>query len=88
MRLTKCTYEEYKTFLENYPRPLERDVSGISDPPILQYNDFTLGIWPESVVAACYMDDRLAKDGEYRSVPFGDGIRKEKGWRIAGFVAP
>ena len=44
--------EEFSAFLDSYPRPLSFDKSGISDPPFVTYNDFTLGKWPESIVAS------------------------------------
>jgi hypothetical protein len=51
------TYAAFKTFVEAYPRKLERDVFGAYEPPLVTYNDFTLGNWPESVVASCSLDD-------------------------------
>lgn len=48
----KVTKEEFDEFIKNYPRQLEKDVSGICEPPLLTYNDFSNGqVWPESVVA-------------------------------------
>ena len=42
----------FKSFISNYPRKLECDVCGISDPPSITYNDFELANrWPYSVVA-------------------------------------
>lgn len=46
-----CREDEFIQFIKNYPRPLERDVNQICEPPVVTYNDFTLGNWPESVVA-------------------------------------
>jgi hypothetical protein len=60
MSSRKVTKEEYKAFIEAYPRPLERDITGICDPPLETYNDFTLGIWPDSSVAFCHRDDKEA----------------------------
>ena len=34
--------DEYNKFLENYPRPLARDVCAICDPPVITHNDFEL----------------------------------------------
>lgn len=42
---------EYKAFVESYPRPLDSDVCRIYEPPLASLNDFTLGKWPESMVA-------------------------------------
>ena len=36
------TKEEFMEFIKNYPRKLERDVRGISDPPAVRYHDFEL----------------------------------------------
>lgn len=55
------TKEEFEEFIKNYPRKLERDVCGISDPPNITYNDFELANrWPYSVVARTFMysDDK------------------------------
>jgi hypothetical protein len=46
-----CTKEELEAFVATYPRPLERDVFAASEPPLVTFNDFTLGNWPDSVVA-------------------------------------
>jgi hypothetical protein len=53
-----CTKEEFDAFIKAYPRPLVFDVTGICEPPYASYNDFTLGNWPESVVAGySHFDD-------------------------------
>jgi hypothetical protein len=39
-------------FIKAYPRPLVCHVVTICEPPQVTYNDFTLGDWPESVVAS------------------------------------
>ena len=52
--------EEFNNFIKNYPRKLNRDVCGISDPPAISYNDFELANrWPYSIVASTmhYSDD-------------------------------
>jgi hypothetical protein len=51
VKLTKVTKEEFENFLKSYPRQLTRDVYRVSTPEQIQYNDFTLGVWPVSVVA-------------------------------------
>ena len=44
--------EEFDKFIQEYPNKLERDVTGICEPPLATYNDFTIASkWPESVVA-------------------------------------
>ncbi len=51
--------EEYEKYIDKYPRKLVRDVYAVCDPPLITYNDFTLGEWPNSVVASThlYSDD-------------------------------
>ncbi len=53
--LQDCTREELIAFVRSYPRELERDVNAICEPPLVTFNDFTLGDWPESVVASFNM---------------------------------
>lgn len=48
------TPEELREFVANYPRRPETDVWGVSEPPMITWNDFTLGNWPESVVCGRY----------------------------------
>jgi len=68
------TPEEFDNFLLAYPRPLDRHLTAICEPPQISYNDFTLGNWPDSVVASFCIDDYLETDAKkYRLV---DG-RKE-----------
>jgi hypothetical protein len=43
--------EELDAFVKAYPRTLKKNINGIMEPPLLTYNDFTLGDWPQSVVA-------------------------------------
>lgn len=48
----EVTKEEFDNFISNYPRPLMYSALTICCPEKGQYNDFTLGNWPESVVAS------------------------------------
>jgi hypothetical protein len=44
--------EEYRKFIDNYPRKLVCDACAISDPPAVSLNDFELANrWPYSIVA-------------------------------------
>lgn len=47
----KVSKEEFDKFVKTYPRELCCDVWGACEPPLVTYNDFTLGNWPDSVVA-------------------------------------
>lgn len=60
------TKEEFKEFIKNYPRKLEKDVCGISDPPAVSYNDFELANrWPYSIVASTFLYDDNPDDYFY-----------------------
>lgn len=77
MSLRKCTESEFDAFVAGYPRPLERDVAGIFEPPLVTLNDFTLAPkWPDSVVASYYLD---YLDAHGKVVPeFRNGFRIEQ----------
>ena len=60
------TKEEFEEFIKNYPRKLERDVCGISDPPAVSYNDFELANrWPYSLVGSTFLYDENPDDYFY-----------------------
>jgi hypothetical protein len=73
-KLIECTEAEMREFIAAYPRKLEADVLGTYEPPLVTFNDFTLGKWPESVVASY-----SAGDEPNTTVPFygpASGFRK------------
>lgn len=44
--------DEYLAFIRTWPNKLEFDCTGICEPPLGSYNDFSGGkVWPESMVA-------------------------------------
>lgn len=43
--------EEFESFLTSYPRPLSKNIARMFEPAMFTANDFTLGGWPDSVVA-------------------------------------
>lgn len=47
----------FKTYLNNYGENLAVDICGIYEPSLKTYNDFSLGKWPDSVVAKVDMYD-------------------------------
>ena len=50
--------EEMRDFIEQYPRTLVRDCTGICDPPLVTFNDFELANrWPYSIVASYHLYD-------------------------------
>ena len=55
--------EEFDQFVLAYPNPLERDVTGICEHPVLTYNDFSLGPWSYSVVARVVLNESYPKNG-------------------------
>ena len=52
-----CTEAEMRAHVAAWPRPLERDVFAAFDPPLVTYNDFAFGVWPDSVVASYHAGD-------------------------------
>lgn len=64
----KVTKEEFRKFIEDYPRRLERDVYRVCDPPLISYNDFEMADrWPYSVVAKTFAYED--KPGDYFYAP-------------------
>jgi hypothetical protein len=58
------TETEMLAHLSAWPRPLVRDFCSIVEPPMVSFNDFTLGKWPESVVASYSHQDWLDENGK------------------------
>ena len=52
MKKRTVTEAEMRAHIAAWPRPLARDVAYMYEPPVVTFNDFTLGPWPESVVAS------------------------------------
>lgn len=50
-RRMKCTEKEFDEFIARYPRELVSAAHGAYEPPLVTFNDFTLGDWPASIVA-------------------------------------
>ncbi len=51
MNYKEVTKNKFDEFIKIYPGKLVRDVYGVFDPPLITYNDFKFGDWPDSVVA-------------------------------------
>lgn len=51
----KTSKENFLKFIKNYQNKLIVDVFYANDPPLITYNDFSLGKWPESIVASTYL---------------------------------
>jgi hypothetical protein len=57
-KFKSVTREEFEAFIAIYPRPLERNVTTVCEPPCVSYNDFVRApYWPDSVVARYVADD-------------------------------
>lgn len=66
---TKVTEEEFKNFIDNYGSKLEVDTCHIFTPPLVTFNDFTKGVWPESVVAHIIWNKNMKGDPSYDGEP-------------------
>lgn len=55
----KVTKKRFTTFIRTYPSTLNKDVAGFFDPPLITYNDFSLGDWPDSIVAKHSFSDLM-----------------------------
>ena len=55
----RVTKDEFYEFVNSYPKKLDFDTTGICDPPLSSYNDFTRGVWPDSMVAKIHRNDML-----------------------------
>ena len=56
------TKDEFYEFVNSYPTKLDFDTTGIYDPPLSSYNDFTRGVWPDSMVAKIHRNDMLPEE--------------------------
>lgn len=66
----KVQKAEFDSFISDYPRRLEKDVTGICEPPMLSYNDFSdEKIWPESMVAQISLNTSMKGHPDYQGEP-------------------
>lgn len=72
----EVTEDELKAFIQGYGKPLEKDVFRALEPPLVTYNDFTLGNWPESIVAKYFMGDPPESSDAYYGPASGFSVRK------------
>jgi hypothetical protein len=79
--MREVTKEEYEEFIKNYPRPLSQDLLTITEPPILQLNDFSLGDWPKSVVAQNRNKDYETDEVIYKISSINNLGKRAKGRR-------
>ena len=57
----QVTKEEFNNFIKSYPANLAFDTTGICDPPLSSYNDFSRGNWPDSMDAKLNRNDKKHK---------------------------
>ncbi len=65
MKWKEVTRDEFYAYIEAYPRPLDVDICGITDPPTVSYDDVTLGNWPESLVAKYFREYEPGETNTY-----------------------
>ena len=61
----KVAKSDFDTFIAFYPRKLERHLVTFGEPPLLMFNDFTIGKYPESIVAGKYCREDDGGQDEY-----------------------
>ena len=69
--MNPVTREQFEQFIITYPRLLKCNVTAICEPPIVTFNDFSLGTWPKSVVARHSFTDlsgKIPSDWEVKDV--------------------
>jgi len=69
-KFNEVTRNEYLAHIRAWPNKLEFDCTGICEPPLGSYNDFTDGkVWPDSIVAK-EIRDWIGPNGEVdKSLP-------------------
>lgn len=73
--------EELENFVNSYPRDLETDLNRIVEPWLISFNDWTLGNWPESVVA-------MYKSGDPPGTAPSWGWGPPSDFKIRAFLPP
>lgn len=71
---------EFDDFIDSYPNELAVDVTGICEPPLKTYNDFSDGkVWPESIVASVVLFESYPKEESGGVYPY---VWSENEYRI------
>jgi len=66
----RVTQEEFDAHIATLGSEVESEVSGISDPPMMDVNDFSGGkTWPDSVVAKVKLNTRMHGHPAYKGEP-------------------
>ena len=63
-KFREVTKDELRAWVKAYPRKLITDVNATGEPPQFTFNDFTLGNWPDSVVARFFLEG-YSPEGSY-----------------------
>lgn len=61
--MKSVTEAEFKEFVNNYPNTLHQSVIKKAHPPKLEYNDFSKGNYPESLVCWANLYDSIRDFG-------------------------
>ena len=57
---------EFDAFLKAYPSDvLHKDITGICEPSMVSYNDFSRGNWPQSIVASVQLFSEFGETDRY-----------------------
>jgi hypothetical protein len=59
MNRRECSEAELQAFVAAYPRALVVDVYRVPEPPVVTWNDFSLGVWPQSIVCGKVLESYL-----------------------------
>ena len=68
-KFIQVTKEEFENFIDNYDSKLDVDTCHIFTPPLVTFNDFTKGVWSESVVAHIIWNENMKGDPSYNGEP-------------------
>jgi len=62
VKLRECTKEEFDSFVKMYPKELSRRKHGMFEPPLITYDDWQYGKWPDSTVARIVCNEEMGTD--------------------------
>lgn len=70
MKKIKVTKQEFERFISEYKGKLDVDVVMFAEPPVKTYNDFSIGDWPESIVASVVLNESYKKEEDGGVYPY------------------
>lgn len=66
MKWKQVSKAELEAFVAGYPHALDVNVTGICEPPMRSWNDFSEGkVWPESMVAREFLEESMSGHPAY-----------------------